>query len=161
MMRRALLTAVGVLALALAAPAVASAHGHHHKHHGKHHRHKAHRSDVTGTGAAATIASFDGTTLTLTLANGSTVSGAVTDHTWIVCKAADPAEPAPTATAAHHGGNYGDDDGDWRGGHGDCGHATPCDASDLVAGASVDGAWLRLGSDGLEFAKVDLISAAS
>ncbi len=164
-MRRALLTVVGALTLALAVPVAASAHGHHHKHHGNHHRHKAHRSDVTGSGAAATVASFDGTTLTLTLANGSTVGGTVTDHTWIVCKAADPTEPAPTATAAHHGGGggWGDDEGDGdRGdGHGDCGHATPCDASDLVPGASVEGAWLRLGSDGLEFAKLELISASS
>lgn len=160
-MRRALLMVVGILTLALAAPAVASAH--HHKHHGKHHRHKAHRSDVTGSGAAATVASFADGTLTLTLANGSSVSGQVTDHTWIVCKAADTTTPppAPTATAAHHGGGWGDDDGGRDGGHGDCGHATPCDASDLVPGASVEGAWLRLGSDGLEFAKIDLVSASS
>jgi len=158
-MRRITLLIAGVLALALAAPAVASAHyghHHHHRHHGKHHRHKARGSDVTGAAAAAMVASFDGTTLTLTLADGSSVSGKVTDHTWIVCKAS-ATPPAPTATASHHGGSRGDDDG----GHGDCGDATPCDASDLVPGASVDGAWLRLGPDGLEFAKLDLVSASS
>jgi hypothetical protein len=159
-MRRIPLLIASLLALALAVPAVASAHHgrHHHKHH--HHRHHhAHGSDVTGSGAAATIASFTDGTLTLTLANGSSVSGEVTDHTWIVCKAPETQEPAPTATAAHHGDD-GDDDGH-HGDRGDCGHAQPCDASDLVPGASVAGAWLKLGPDGLEFAKLELIAASS
>jgi hypothetical protein len=160
-MRRILLLVVSALALTLAAPSLASAHGRHHRHHHHHHghHHRAHGSDVTGSGAAATVASFDGTTLTLTLANGSSLSGTVTDRTWIVCKAAET-PPTPSATAAHHGGGWGDDDhGDDH--HGDCGHPVPCDASDLVPNASVTGAWLRLGPDGLEFAKIELVSASS
>jgi hypothetical protein len=155
-MRRILLLAIGALALALAAPSAASAHGrHHHGHHGKHHhKHKhAHRANLSGP-AAGTIASFDGTTLILTLADGSTVSGAVTDETVIAL-----IEVTPAATAAHHGdwGDDDDDDGDrWWRGHSRCGFDEG-DASDLVAGATVWKATLELGPDGAVFEKVKLL----
>jgi hypothetical protein len=149
-MRRLLLIAVGLLALALAAPTVASAHGRHHGHH--HHKHKkAHRADLSGR-AAGTIASFDGTTLTLTLANGSTVSGAVTDDTDI-----DLIEVAPAAVVSHHGDDEeGDDDGRWWDHHRSCG-SDDGDTSDLVPGATVWKASLELGPDGAVFEKVKLL----
>jgi hypothetical protein len=150
-----LLLAVGLLTLALAAPSVAGAHGRHHGHHGKHHRHhKAHGSDLTGR-AAGTVASFDGTTLTIALPNGSSVSGAVTDDTEIGLFTAPP-----TAVAAHHGGDDHGWDGD--GDHHPCGGGFASgDASDLVAGATVWQAKLDLGPDGATFEKVILVQAPS
>jgi len=53
------------------------------------------KSDTDGDGVpdgeenAGTIASFDGTTLTINLFNGNSVSGMVTDNTEIKCEAAD------------------------------------------------------------------------
>ena len=155
-MRRTLLMVVGILTLALAAPAVAGAHGRHHGHHGKHHKHhkKAHGADLSGN-AAGTIASFDGTTLTITLANGSTVSGAVTDDTDV-----EAIEVTPTAAAAHYGGDddHGDDD-NWWDGHRRCG-SDDGDVTDLVAGATVWKAKLDLDPEGPEFDKVVLLRPA-
>jgi hypothetical protein len=145
---------VGLLALALAAPSMASAHGrHHHRHH--HHKHaKAHRALLTGD-AAGTIASFDGTTLTITLKDGSTVSGAVTDDTRI-----DVIEVAPAATVSHHGDDEeGDDQGGddrWWDDHRSCG-SDDGDTTDLVAGATVWKASLELGPDGATWEKVKLL----
>jgi len=170
-MRRILLLAIGALALAIAAPSVASAHGRHHGHH--HHKHKAKHARVehfggnnasadpagpAGPGDAGTVASYDQTTglLTLTLADGSTVSGKVTADTTIGCVASG----APTATASHHG-DWGDDDqGDDHDG-GRCGGTSACDASDLVTGAVVHEAVLKLGSNGAEFKLVLLVKQAS
>lgn len=163
-MRRIILLVAGVLALAIAVPGAASAHG---RHHGHHHHHKAKHARVKHFGGAAnadpsspdagTVDAFDGTTLTIRLADGSTVSGAVDEDTVINCI---PAQP--TATTAHHDegddqgdqgdddqGDQGDDDGDRHDGH--CGGQSACDASDLVAGAIVHVAILKLGSDGSEF----------
>lgn len=155
-MRRILLLVVGVLALALAAPSVASAHhGRHHKHHHRHH-HKAHGADLTGR-AAGTIASFDGTTLTLTLASGATVSGAVTDETEIDLV---KAWQTPMAGAAHHGGDWGGDDWDGHRGHGRCGSGDG-DVSDLVVGATVLKAKLELDPDGATFEQVVVVEPAS
>jgi hypothetical protein len=145
-----LLIGVGLLALALAAPTVASAHGRHHRHH-HHKHHKAHGADLSGR-AAGTIASFDGTTLTLTLANGSTVSGAVTDDTDI-----DLIEAVPVAVVSHHGDDdHGDDGGRWWGHHGSCGSDNG-DKTDLVAGTTVWKASLELGPDGPVFEQVKLL----
>ena len=171
-MRRILLLAMGVLALAIAVPSVASAHGRHHHHH---HHHKAKHARVkhfggrasvdpagpAAPGDAGTVASFDQTTglLTITLADGSSVSGKVTSDTNINCI---PAQP--TATASHHDGSddQGDDQGDDDQGddgdhHGRCHGQSACDASDLVPGAVVHEAILKLGSDGAEFKLVLLV----
>ena len=182
-MRRILLLVIGVLALAIAVPSVASAHGRHHHHHhkAKHARvkHFGGKANVDPAGPAApgdagTVASFDQTTglLTLTLADGSTVSGKVTSDTNINCIPAQTT-PAPTATASHDGGpdnqgdDQGDDDqgGDDQGDQGDqgdhhsghCGGQTACGVSDLVPGAVVHEAILKLGSNGAEFQLVLLV----
>jgi hypothetical protein len=172
--RRILLLVIGVLALAIAAPSVASAHGHRHHHHhkAKHARvkHFGGKANVDPAGPAApgdagTVASFDQGTgvLTLTLADGSTVSGKVTSDTNVNCIA--PAT-GPTATASHDGGSgdQGDDDqgdqGDDQGGDGHDGHCSgqsACDASDLVPGAVVHEAILKIGSTGAEFKLVLLV----
>lgn len=177
-MRRILLLAIGVLALAIALPSAASAHGRHHHHHhkAKHARvkHFGGKANVDPAGPAApgdagTVASFDQATgvLTLTLADGSTVSGKVTSDTNINC-IAPSTTTGPTATASHHDGgsddqgDQGDDDQGDQGDQGDhhdgrCGGQTACDASDLVAGAVVHEAILKLGSNGAEFKLVLLV----
>jgi hypothetical protein len=163
-MRRIMLLVVGVLALALAVPGIASAHrGHHHRHH-----HKAHHVRIKhigaksatdpaapATGDAGTVASFTGGVLTITLADGSTVSGKVTDQTEIECETA-----APVATASHHGGGWGDDDhgdGQGLGEHHRCHGQSACTVADLVPGAVVHEADLRIGGGGAAFEKVTLV----
>jgi hypothetical protein len=182
-MRRIPLLVAGVLALALAVPAAASAHGHHHRHH---HKAKAHHARVRHFGGhasasdpgvpdAGTVTSFADGTLTLTLADGSTVSGKVTADTEIDCVPAGTT-PSPTAAAAHDGswgdgggqsGDRGDDQsgddqsGDDEGDHGHCSGASACTASDLVPGAVVHEALLKIGADGAEFELVVLVKQAA
>ena len=170
-MRRILLLAIGALTLALAVPSLASAHG---RHHGHHHRHKAKHANIRHFGAkanttdpstpdAGTVESFTDGTLTIRLNNGTTVSGAVDQDTVINCI---PSQPTAT-TASHDEGddNQGDQSGDDNHGddnqgdddHGDRGQAA-CDQSDLVAGATVHVAILKLGGDGSTFTLVVLRS---
>lgn len=153
-MRRLLILTTGLLTLALALPGLASAQGRHGHHHGKHHRHKqAHRADLSGR-AAGTIASFDGTTLTITLANGSTVSGVVDEDTDV-----ELIEVQPAATVSHDhgwGGDDGDDEGEWWDRHRRCGFDDG-DVSDLVAGATVWKAKLEIDEDGAVWEKVKLL----
>src|SRR5438270_11891426 len=104
MRRMILAAATGSLLLALApASALARHHSHHHKrHHAKHHA-RVHRvvhrrfGDVnnpttpttpSSSSAVGTVDSFDGTTLTIKLNSGSTVSGTVTNDTEIECSSA-------------------------------------------------------------------------
>jgi hypothetical protein len=99
---------------------------------------------------SGTIASFDGTTLTIDLATGGTVSGMVTDATAITCETADTGDDdsgdgsggGDGKVARHDGGDAGDD-----------GEAT-CTTADLVPGAAVDEA--ELDDAGTTFTQVDL-----
>src|SRR5258708_2940072 len=101
-MRRILLMAVTGSALALAAPGVASAH-HGKRHHARHHK-RAHlvkfgTASLSTTSSAPTtttptgqpagkVASFEKGVLTITLTDGSTVSGKVTEDTELGCRSA-------------------------------------------------------------------------
>jgi hypothetical protein len=199
-MRRMIITAVATVSLA--APSAALAHnGEHHRagerqhHHRGHHRHahvlafhaQAPTSPTSGTSSpspttpasedkAGTIASFTGGVLTITLNDGSTVSGKVTERTEIECPA------PPSATAADVSGRDGGDNGfDERGdrvggnegsvessssddgpgdssGHDDNGNdaAEHCTSTALVPGASVKEAFLSVSSDGATWVKVEL-----
>jgi len=168
-MRRILLLVVSALALALTVPAVASAH-HGRGHHRRHHHHvKAHHTRTEHFGASANtspgappdagrVASFTNGVLTITLADGSTVSGKVTNDTEINCVQAGQA-PAPSAAAAHDGG-WGDDQGDQgddQGGHARCHGQSACTTADLVPGAVVHEAILKIGGNGAEFKLVLLV----
>jgi hypothetical protein len=153
---------------------VAQAHGHHHHHHARSHR--AARtivfapppasSPVTPTTEpphAATIASFAGGALTLTLTDGSTVKGTVTGDTQIECAAA-----MATARAADNGGN-GDDQGqgddsnegnqqqgdDENQDEGDQGSS--CGVASLQPPTAVREADLHIGPDGAVFTRIELI----
>lgn len=192
-MRRSLLTVTGVTALALAVPGAALAHNGHGRHH-HHHHHKVrahahhakfrlvHVGPATSTPApattptpesAATVTSYTNGVLTLTLKDGSTVSGKVTNETRIRCvKATPPPMMMPAQGTGDQGqgddrdrGDMGRHDehgsGDWRGG--DDGDAPtvepepPCDSSALVTGTVVRAAELRIGPGGTEFECVLLV----
>lgn len=162
-MRRILLLVAGALALALAVPGIASAHrghaarSHHHRHHRHDHGAKAHHTSTPSAPAdAGRVASFTGGVLTITLADGSTVGGKVTNDTVIGCVPAVQT-PAPTAAAAHDGGWNGQGgQGDQRG-HGRCHGPSACTTADLVPGAVVHEAILKLGANGAEFKLVLLV----
>jgi hypothetical protein len=202
-MRRSLLTAVWIMALVLAVPSVALAHhgrGHHHHHTSRAHHAKFRfvhigspaAAPVTPTAPttpttpttppapenAATVASYTGGILTLTLNDGSTVSGKVTADTRIDCVKATPTPPAggpPTDEGPGDDNGQGDDqsrgdmsqsgqgkDGWQHGGDDDEGEIRgstepPCDSSALVAGAIVRFAELRIGPNGTEFESILLV----
>jgi hypothetical protein len=180
-MRRMIMTAVA--SVSLAAPGVALAHsGEHHRAGERHHHHRGHHgqahvlafhaqapasstSPTSSTGPttpvpedkAGTIASFTGGVLTITLNDGSTVSGKVGERTEIECPA------PPSASAADFSGRDGGDDNglDEHGddnGNDDNGNdiAEHCTSAALVPGASVKEALLSVGGDGATWMKVEL-----
>ena len=176
-MRRILLTAGATLALSLMPAGAAMAHGHRH---GRHHHHShlirfAHKTDSTPTPATqptqepvATIASFSEGVLTLKLADGSTVSGKVTEETRIECPAAgeeqgddDNGQGDDRHDDSGPSGSGGDDQGDdmhgWSGDDGHDGCPPSCGTSALVEGAKVASAELRVGSGGAVWEEVRLL----
>ena len=114
MQRIAPMTAAAATILAVALlPAAASAAGHHHRHH---HRRAGARLRSFGANNraapasdnAGTVASFTGGVLTIKLADGSTVTGKVTDATELKC---ETAAASSMARIADHG-SAGDGGGD-------------------------------------------------
>jgi hypothetical protein len=95
------------------------------------------------------IASFDGTTLTLTLVNGDTLRGTVTDGTEIECE--------NTAAVRHdgEGDNSGPGSGDDRG-EDEVEHEDNCGKDALTANTIVREAELRLTSGGAVFREIEL-----
>lgn len=193
---------VGVLSLlVIALPGAAAArqhhkgHAHHKAHHKRHHR-RSHRSGTqTGGGGtttsgdeenAGTIASFDGTTLTITLNDGSMLSGMVTDNTEIKCEAAgddnsgdgdnsgddnsgdgdnsgtggggDDAQNAAVMSHSDDGGSGDDNSGDDNGddNSGD-GNGEQCTTADLTPGTQVSEAELSDDSSQPTFKEVELV----
>jgi hypothetical protein len=150
---------VGVLSLLLIAlPGAAAArqhhngHSHHKGHHKRHHQRRRHHRSGTQTGGgtstsgeddnAGTIASFDGTTLTITLRDESSVSGTVDASTEIQCEANDNNDDGDNGDDNSGDddagdGNSGDDDGDSGGDDGE-----QCSTADLVPGTVVSEAEL-------------------
>ncbi|HEY1714814.1 MAG TPA: hypothetical protein VGG07_18070, partial [Solirubrobacteraceae bacterium] len=125
-MRRILYTILACTALCVAVPAVALAHnghsGHHHKrhHHIRHEKFVGHRhdGDFGNDMVAGTVTSFANDELTITLNNGNTVSGLVTDGTEMRCE--NPADNDNNGDndvehgdrVADHGPGGGDNGGD-------------------------------------------------
>lgn len=157
-----LLAVVSLLALALAAPAVTGAHG---KHHG--HKHvKAKRAKVPAR-AAGTVTSFDGTTLTITLNSGATVSGTVSDRTVIYklkVRAKQDIATASTRGGKHRGKHHVKHRGKHR--HGwwwkkqRWGWLSRGGADDLTPGTTVWKATLDVDDNGATWKKIKLIVPA-
>jgi hypothetical protein len=182
-MKRILLVAVSSSALALAAPAIASAH-HHGKHHHKHHGGTARVLDFRAsapatsspapttptTESAGKVASFKEGVLTITLNDGTSVSGKVTEQTQIHCSqppttggednddeagsgegdqgSSDQARASESSLPVAHAADHGDE--------GDEGQQN-CTTSALTEGALVGEAELVIGSTGAVWDRVDLI----
>lgn len=191
-MRRILLTAVASSVLALALPAAASA-SHSARHHSRaHRRHRAHTvvfvpgktTSTPGTTPptmpevppssgepAGTIASFEGGVLKITLADGSTVTGKVTESTEIECGSDGQVESSGEAGQGDGSGDSGlgdsgpgwqhDGQGQPGGFNGDDEHvgetAEPgCGVSSLLAGAKVNEAELVVSGAGAVWEKIEL-----
>ena len=182
-MRRILFTILACSAMFVAVPAVALAHNgrHHHKRH--HHarvRHekfiaRQHASDVnpgtTSTPTAGTVTSFDGTKLTITLNNGNTGSGAVTNDTEVKCENPD------TQTGDNDGDDNGsgDDQGDAvfrhsdgggdNGGQGDQGDQGDDNGNNqactITPGMGVTKAELTINGSGASWDEVELVSSTT
>ena len=185
-MRRILTTVLASSLLALAIPAAASAHHgsrERHHHHRRHHHTivfspTARRSDsttVTQTPAApteqvATVASFAGGVLELTLADGSTVSGKVTENTEISCGCdGHHFEDGPQGFGHDNGddqGDQGDDNPGFshhddppfgaRSDQGQMGEGS-CGVSSLVPGAKVKEAELNVSGTGASWEHIELV----
>ena len=198
-MRRLLLLLTGMTLLLGALSSTALARGHR----GRGHRSAAHhqrlRHERFGTSRAAdgsstpasttssspssstagTITSFSDGRLTLTLNDGSTVSGLVTSGTRIECAAPEqgsgdaeggdmhrsgddgPGDARGDDQGGNQGGNQGDDQGDEHGGNdpsgGSDGQGT-CSSADLTPGRTVNEAELAISNAGSNWTRVELAS---
>ena len=198
-MKRMLLMAVTSSVLVLAAPTVASAH-HAKRHHGASHKRHANRARMITFGTAAltpasgpttsstpttptgetagTVKSFEKGVLTITLKDGTSVSGMVTEETKLECQSATPSPTtgddeqsgsddqsgpesgehgaSTQAHAADHG-QQGEDGGDDHGDEGGAGSQPTCTTAALVPNAVVGEAELKLSSAGAVWEKVQLL----
>jgi hypothetical protein len=173
-MRRMLFTTLACTALFVAVPVVALARNEHHHHHKRHHharvRHEEfighHHAGEVGGGnpsdvnapTAGTVTSFADNTLTITLTNGSVVSGDVTSDTEVRCE-----NPAATSEAEHgdvvrEDGPGGGDDGDRRDRGDDGGDAGMCT---ITPGMGVTQAELTINRAGASWNEVDLVSSTT
>ena len=173
-MRRILFTALtsGVLLVAVPVTAIAKSHHHNQRKHAKL-KHKRFGSDSAATPVAeqaqtaGRVASFTGGVLTITLTDGSTVSGKVTDATELQCESATTTsemavdEQSPGGSdnggGANNGGDNGGDHGDQQGTPGtQGGDEQTCTTSALTTGAVVQEAELSLTGAGATWSKIDL-----
>ena len=113
-------------------------------------------NDGTEDGAenAGTISSYENGVLTISLYAGGEVSGEVTDDTRIVCAPAEEEEETDEEPAARFGGPGGHEGEGGPRGEGGCG--AQCSDEDLVQGAEVREADLRVSSNGTRFTVVKL-----
>lgn len=189
-MKRTLVTLLMSAAVAIAAPSVALA-THHKHHHSRHHhsarthrgvRHKRFGKSDQGPSSnsqqAGTVTSFANGVLTITLNDGTTVSGAVTDQTELDCMApaqnqgdngGDDNGGAMTNSRNDGGGGSSSGSGDDNGGDsgsgddnggGDDGNQM-CSTAALTPGTPVAEANLEISSTGASWDKVELITASS
>ena len=172
-MRRILYTILACTALCVAVPAVALAHGgHHHKRH-HHLRHFVghHRDGDFGNNmVAGTVTSFANNELTITLNNGNTVSGLVTDNTEVKCE--NPEDNNNNDNDVEHGdrvADHGPGGGDNGGDNGDRGddNGNRGDDNDnnemctIAPGMGVSSAELRINGAGAFWDEVELVSSTT
>jgi hypothetical protein len=185
-MRKNWMVALLGAALCAVMPAAALAHDPHSTHHTKR-QHRAHirvrHLHAASTDSAGSVRSFDGSALVLTLTNGSTVSGVVTNDTEIRCDSSGQRASTESDARSDGGGgdrgdrgdqndrggpNNGGDRGDQndRGGpndggdrgdnNGDDGNQMACTTADLTPGTTVHEADLRVSGAGSVWEKVEL-----
>jgi len=133
-MRRKTILSLTAAATLAAAPAAAIAHGGGHDH--------GPGNDAT---PVATVASFADGKLTLTLTDGSTLAGKVTDRTRLTCESAKPTASKASFKGRHHGEGKGRHRYRW------------CGTENLTAGATVTDAELSATTAGAVFREVDLL----
>jgi hypothetical protein len=176
-MRRIMLSAVASVAVVALVPASALASHHHKRHHRRAHHARVHHARVRRFGdvssssttppstttptAVGTVDSFTNGVLTIKLNDGSTVSGAVTNDTELECEAAQPMGTVhEDGDSGEHGGgdNHNGSGGEDNGGGEDQGEQNQnCTSANLMTGATVGAAELRLSSAASTWEKVDLI----
>ncbi len=176
-MRRLMFTAIASVAVVAFVPASALAqhHGRHHKRH-HHHAHIRRFGDVTSPGSptttpspsqsAGTVASFSNGVLTITLTDGSTVSGAVTNDTEIECMAPDTSGSSGSSGTMQRaddspGDNGGGDQGSGDDDNGGASSSSSCSTADLTQGTPVAGAELKITSSGNVWDKIELMSSST
>jgi hypothetical protein len=172
-LRKVLYTLIASALVVALIPATALGRSHHRRHH--HHarvHHRIHhkqfgRADAPASPAmadnAGTVAAFDGTKLTIQLADGSMVSGTVNDDTEIECEAADMSQ------TSFHGDDHGRDHngGDDNSGPGnnnddnDNDEMENCGTGSLTPGTIVHEAELKLSGAGAVWDKVELLTSSS
>jgi hypothetical protein len=198
-MRKAICTILTGTAIVIALPTSALARQHHRRHHGTHAHHaRVHHirfgsdsSTTSSTGSSApdagTVASFSGGVLTISLSDGSSVQGAVTDATELECRSAAGGDAAgdnednqaSTMTARRDGPDGSSGSGDESRGDdnssedngsednsgdsgddnaGDGQNQPACTTSDLTPGTVVQEAELSVSRDGSTWRKVELIT---
>jgi hypothetical protein len=199
-MKRIFLAAASVSLLAIGAPSAASAHRAkhhraactsrtHHRHHAKCARSRVLRFGATASASAGastdtsasppsptsetagTVKSFNEGVLTITLNDGTEVSGKVTEDTELECRSATPPAGGDDEQGDDGGGGHdsalalsdrgsapssGDDGGDDEQGDED-GGAASCTTAALMPGAVVREAELHVGSGGAVWTKVELL----
>ena len=181
-MRKIMFTVVAAVALGVAVPTAALAH--HGDHHKRHHHHvvrheffKAHRHDTSGSSSssgaptaptAGTVTSFANNVLTITLANGNTVSGEVTNDSEIKCD--NPGNQSGDNDADDNGAGdeHGDavfSDGDGGGDNGDQGDQGDDNGNGQMctptAGMAVGKAELTINGNGAFWNEVELVNTTS
>jgi hypothetical protein len=180
-MRRILFTIAASVALVIFVPASALAAKRHERHHHHHHHHhkRAHvktfgkfttKGSSTTTPSSpsgvGTVSSFDGTTLVITLNDGTTTeTGVVNNDTEMECEASnttvhsDDGGPGGGDNSGDNGdrGDQGDNNGDQGDDNGDQQQNPSCSTADLKQGATVLAAELRISSDGAVWKKIELM----
>jgi hypothetical protein len=176
-MRRILFTMLACTALFVAVPTAALAHHgrHHHKRH--HHARIRHetfigRHDASGTAGspsdtteptAGTVTSFANNVLTITLTNGSKVSGDVTNDTEVNCEGPDNSDNGVEQDdMVRDNGPTGGDEGDQGDDNDDQGdQAEDNDTCTLTPGMAVRKAELKIDGSGASWEEVELISSST
>jgi hypothetical protein len=167
-LRRVLYRVVASALVVALIPATALGRSHHRRHH--HHarpHHQIHhkqfgRGDAPATPAmadnAGTVASFDGTKLTIKLSSdGSMVSGTVNDETEIECESVDMSQTSfnkDDEGRDDHGDRDDDNDND------NDDNMENCDTSDLAPGTIVHEARLSLSGAGSVWDKVEVLTSS-
>src|ERR1700727_101108 len=155
-MRRILFTILACTAMSAAVPAAALAHDGNDHHHKRHHHarvrhehfvgHRHHNGDFGNQPTAGKVTSFANNVLTITLTNGNTVSGMVTDRTELKCE--NPEDVNNNGDNDNEHGDRGDDNG----------NDNMCT---ITPGEAVRNAELRIDGAGAVWDEVELIPSTS